>query len=415
MISRAHDLALLGGSPIFSGSWPQWPRLRNIDRTFQRFSEVLTGQRWTVRADGPTPYFTELAELAWAERCGTRYALAVTSGSMALELALRALRIGRGQEVVVPALGWYATAAAVSRVGATPVFADIDVQTSCIDPADLACRISERTAAIIAVHLHCALADLDSIAQIAEKHHLYVIEDAAQAHGGTYRGQPVGGIGDIGCFSFNQEKQLAAGEGGAVVTDSPDLYRLLYALRTDGYQQPAGASRQWHPEGTVQGMNCCMSELQAALLLSQIETFEDEHAIRLANGRNLEVALEGCESVVPLTTATGTTRKTAYEFGLVCQPNRFGNWPASLIGRALSAELSAGISQTDVPVQSSPLFAGASPTESLPKAAELYERLLVFHHRLLLYPRVSELVPEAIEKVSKVARQLPAKALANSK
>lgn len=414
MTRQEHGLALLGGTPIFEGLWPRWPRLRNLDETLHRISEVLTGSSWTVRADVPGSYFTELAELAWAERCGTRYALTVTSGSAALELALRALRIGRGQEVIVPALGWYATAAAVSRVGATPIFADIDPKTSCIDPASIIDHISERTVAIIVVHLHCVLADLDSIGQIAMKYHLHLIEDAAQAHGGSYKGRPVGSIGTVGCFSFNQEKQLAVGEGGAIVTNDPDLYQRLYALRTDGYRPCEGTSRQWQPEGSVRGMNCCMSELQAALLLSQIEMFEDEHELRVTNARQLEVALKNSEAIVPLVNTKHTTRRTFYEFGLVCQPNSFGDWPVSLIGRALSAELSARISQTDVPVQASPLFAELKPIKPLPKAAELHDQLLVFHHRLLLYSEVAQLVPAAIEKVSHTARAIPAKVLINS-
>ncbi len=411
MTCVSHDLALFGGRPVYSGGWDAWPRVRDMASVLRGFEEVLSGRCWTVRVPGAAPCQAEKAERAWAEYCETDFALTVTSGSGALELALSALGVGPGKEVIVPALGWYATAAAVCRVGATPVFADVDFDTSCIDPADVERRVSPRTAAIIAVHLHSALADLDGLSRIATAHDIPLIEDAAQAHGGRYRGRPVGSVGDVGCFSFNQEKQLAIGEGGGVTTRDPELFRLLYELRTDGYRPPRGGNRSFTPSGAVQGRNLCLGELQATLLLKQLEYFEEEHEARLDNARALEAELGRWPAVTPLKTADGTTRRTFYEFGMICEPGAFGDWPAEAVGRALAAEVGANVYQTDVPVQLSPLFAGPPTSAPPPRAAELHERLLVFHHRLLLSPLVAEVVPEAVEKVRDFSSRVPARVL----
>jgi len=184
-----------------------------------RIESLLQTTRWTLRVPGTRPSLAEQFEEKWAAISGCRFALAVTSGSSAIELALRGLEVKPGDEVIVPAMGWYATAAAVSRVGAIPVFADVDPRTTCLDPTEVEQRITTRTVAIIAVHLHSAIADLARLAEIASRRSLALVEDAAQAHGGRFFNQPVGSIGQIGCFSFNQEKLVPAGEGGVVVTD----------------------------------------------------------------------------------------------------------------------------------------------------------------------------------------------------
>jgi L-glutamine:2-deoxy-scyllo-inosose/3-amino-2,3-dideoxy-scyllo-inosose aminotransferase len=401
-------LALLGGPPVHDGGWPAWPQA-DLASAQEAIGSVLSGPHWTVRSSPSPELATRRAERLLAERCGTRYGLAVTSGSAAVELALRALGIGPGQEVVVPALGWYATAAAVCRVGAAPVFADIDPETSCLDPAAAAAAITERTAAILVVHLHCAVADLASLTEVAERRGIYLIEDAAQAHGGAYAGLPVGGHGTIGCFSFNQEKALAIGEGGAVVTGSEVLYRRLHALRTDGYLPPEGGSFE-RPNPEVQGGNFCMSEIQAALLLAQIRAFDRQHELRLRHAARLEGELAGIPGVRPLSTAPATSVRPYYEFGMILDLDRFGDWPLPLVGQALGAELGAAIHPTDVPVTESPLFdprrraAAATPAQ----ARALQGRLLVFHHRLLLSPEVCRAVPTALRKVLAAAGRLKA-------
>jgi L-glutamine:2-deoxy-scyllo-inosose/3-amino-2,3-dideoxy-scyllo-inosose aminotransferase len=401
--------ALLGGPPVFAGDWPVWPRIEDLTAAQEAVASVLSNPHWSVRSSPGREMATTRAERLWAERCGARYSLLVTSGSSALELALRALGIGAGQEVVVPALGWYATAAAVCRLGATPVFADIDMETSCLAAAAVAAALTERTAAVVVVHLHCAVADLAALREVVRPHGIPLVEDAAQAHGAAYAGRPVGSHGVIGCFSFNQEKTLAVGEGGAVVTDSEVLFHRMHALRTDGYLPPEGGVCEI-PNAEVQGGNLCMSEMQAALLLPQIAAFDRQLQLRIRHAGELEAAVAGIPGVRPLTTPPKTTVRPYYEFGIVLDPDRPGDWPLSLIGRALSAELGAEVHPTDLPVTASPLFdpqlraAGATP----PNAAALQERLLVFHHRLLLSPDITWAFPAALRKVLAAAERLGA-------
>jgi L-glutamine:2-deoxy-scyllo-inosose/3-amino-2,3-dideoxy-scyllo-inosose aminotransferase len=283
------------------------------------------------------------------------------------------------------------------------------METSCLAPAAVAAILTERTAAVVAVHLHCAVADLAALRDVVRPRGIPLVEDAAQAHGAAYAGRPVGGHGAIGCFSFNQEKTLAVGEGGAVVTDSEVLFRRMHALRTDGYLPPEEGA--WEiPNAEVQGGNLCMSELQAALLLPQIAAFDRQHQLRIRHAGDLEAAVAEIPGIRPLTTPPATTLRPYYEFGVVLDPDRPGDWPLSLIGRALSAELGAEIHPTDLPVTASPLFdprlrsAGATP----PNAVALQERLLVFHHRLLLSPDIVWAFPAALRKALAAAERLGA-------
>ncbi len=199
-------------------------------------------------------------EQEFAAYCGSREAMAVNSGTSALHLALLALGVGRGDEVVTVAMTFVATVAAIRYAEATPVLVDVDLETFNMDPASLERAITPRTKAIIPVHLHGRLADMDAILAIARRHGIPVIEDAAQAHGAVHRdGRRAGTLGDIGCFSFYPGKNLGAcGEGGAVVTDRPELAATVRQLRDWGQ-----AGRYNHVR---HGFNYRMDELQGALL-----------------------------------------------------------------------------------------------------------------------------------------------------
>jgi dTDP-4-amino-4,6-dideoxygalactose transaminase len=406
------DLALFGGDPICDGGWPPWPQYADLDAAVKAVRRVLESRCWTPRASVSEERASRRLERLWADWIGTRHALSVSSGSTAVEVALRALGIGPGQEVVVPALGWYATAAAVSRVGATPVFADVDERTSCLDPASAEAAIGERTTAVIAVHLHSAVADLRALRDLADRAGVALVEDAAQAPGAAYAGRPVGSHGDLGCFSFNQEKTIGIGEGGMVTTDSENLYRRLHSLRTDGYSPalPADRGRFHRTEEKVQGGNFCMSEIQAALLPPQIAAFESQNARRIEHAERLEEALTGMPWVRPLESSPGTTSRPYYEFGVVLEEGAFGDWPLETFGRAVAKEIGAEVHPTDLPAPACPQFdphllgAGSTPE----RAAGLYSRLLVFPHRLLLSSEIVRVYPAALEKVREVARRMPA-------
>jgi perosamine synthetase len=208
-------------------------------------------------------------ETSFARYCGTEYAIAVSNGTTGLHLALAALGLQPGDEVIVPDLTFVATANAVAYTGATPVLADIDADTLCIDPASVKSLISERTKAIIPVHLYGHPADMDALTEIGRAHGIDIIEDAAEAHGAEYRGRRVGGLGKCGVFSFYGNKVITTGEGGMLTTDDREFYQRARRLR-DHAMSPQ--RRYFHEE---RGFNYRITNLQAALGVAQLERIDD--------------------------------------------------------------------------------------------------------------------------------------------
>ena len=197
--------------------------------------------------------------------CDCRYGVAVSNGTAALHLALVALGVGPGDEVIVPTLTFVATANAVRYTGATPVFVDAHPRTWTLDPEQVAAKVTSRTRAVIPVHLYGHPADMDPILDLARKHGFEVIEDAAEAHGARYKGQPVGSLGRVGCFSFYGNKVITTGEGGMLTTNDEELAERLRSLRDHGM---AKDRRYWHPEV---GYNYRLTNLQAAVGVAQLE------------------------------------------------------------------------------------------------------------------------------------------------
>ncbi len=207
-------------------------------------------------------------EAKFAEYCGTRYGIATSNGTTALHLALAGLGIGEGDEVIVPTLTFIATANAVTYTGAKPVFVDSHPDYWCIDPHKIEEKITPRTKAIIPVHLYGHPCDMDFINAIARYYRLWVIEDAAEAHGAEYKGKKVGGLGDIACFSFYGNKIITTGEGGMCLTNDKELAQRMCILRDHG-QRPG--KKYWHD---VIGFNYRMTNLQAAIGVAQVNKLD---------------------------------------------------------------------------------------------------------------------------------------------
>ncbi len=237
-----------------------------------------------------------------AEFCGIQFGIGVASGTDALVLALRAAGIGPGDEVLAPTFTFIATADAVSALGATPVFVDIDPTNFCIDPAKLEEKITDKTKAVIPVHLYGHAADMDAIRKIATKHSLIIIEDNAQAIGATYKGKRTGSMGQIGCLSFFPSKNLGGfGDGGMIVTDSTEVSSRLRSLRAHGATKKYFSSEQ--------GWNSRLDELQAAILrvkLRYLQNWNDGRRSRAAlynallgrvEGITVPQTADGCEHV----------------------------------------------------------------------------------------------------------------------
>jgi perosamine synthetase len=246
---------------------------------------VLSG--WVSSAG---PFVTRFEEL-FAEFTGSRHAIAVSSGTAALHLALLGLGVGPGDEVIVPALTFVATANAASYTGAQPVFVDSEPGTWTIDPELIEGAITPRTKAIVVVHLYGHPADLDPILELAGRHGLPVVEDAAEAHGAGYKGNPVGGLGAVGVFSFYGNKIVTTGEGGMLVTDDGELAEKVRRLRAHGMSTER---RYWHP---VLGYNYRLTNIQAALGVAQMERIDELVAAKRRVARLYAEGLEGVPGI----------------------------------------------------------------------------------------------------------------------
>jgi dTDP-4-amino-4,6-dideoxygalactose transaminase len=238
-------------------------------------------------------------ENAFAQYCGVPYAVGVASGTDALRLACRALGLAAGDEVIVPAMTFAATAFAVSLAGATPVPVDVRSEDALIDPGKIEPAITPRTRAIIPVHLYGQCAEMDEIRSIAARHSLAVIEDAAQAHGATHRGKRAGSLGDIGCFSFYPAKNLGAcGDGGAVTTARADLADRIAMLRNCGAR-----TKYYHDEVAS---NSRLDTLQAAILRVKLKYLDEWNAARRRRGGQYDAALRRVPGVAVTHHAAGS-------------------------------------------------------------------------------------------------------------
>jgi dTDP-4-amino-4,6-dideoxygalactose transaminase len=266
-------LALEGGAPVRATPLPlEFPGMHYLDeREIEAVVRVLKSRSlfryYGIDLQGEVAAF----ETEFANFIGVEHALAVTSGSAALQTALSALAVGPGQEVIVPAYLWVAVVAAVVNLGAIPVLADID-DSFTLDPRDVERRITPRTAGIIAVHMSGAPADAPRLLSIARQRGLFLLEDCAQCAGGSVAGKKVGGFGDMGVFSFQMNKNMSSGEGGCVVTNDLRLYQRTVAAHDNGYARDAnGRAIYDNLDLCLWGRGCRLDEIRGAILRVQLE------------------------------------------------------------------------------------------------------------------------------------------------
>jgi len=241
-------------------------------------------------------------EREFSEFSGSKYAVALGNGTLALDIALKALDIGGGDEVVVTSRTFIASISSIVNSGATPIFADVDLSSQNITPKTIHSVITDKTKAIVCVHLAGWPCDMDEIMAIANKHDLYVIEDCAQAHGAKYKGKSVGSIGHIGCWSFCQDKIMTTGgEGGMVTTNDESLWRKMWAYKDHGKSYEAVYERE-HPEGfrwlhESFGTNWRMTEMQATIGRIQLKRMPDWHKKRLSNASSIWNTAKQCKGL----------------------------------------------------------------------------------------------------------------------
>src|SRR5689334_1362257 len=243
------QLAVNGGAPVRTRplTGPNWGPQYYDEQEQGHLVDVLAARNPFRYNNPPDRSKVALFEAAFLARMQTKYALAVTSGTAALHTALAALEVGPGDEVILPAWTWYSCYNAVVQLGALPVFAEIDESFN-IDPEDIEHRITPQTKVIMAVHLQGNPADMDRILPIARKHRIKVLEDGSQSVGASYKGKPLGSMGDIGIFSLQQSKTITAGEGGAVVTSDELLFERACRFHdVGGVRRGAPAKLGWLP------------------------------------------------------------------------------------------------------------------------------------------------------------------------
>jgi len=288
MSAESDVLAINGGTPALpaDGPLPEWPTYDHAEE--KGLLDVLTSRKWgSTHGDVVATFEREFADYHQAAH-GT----CMTNGTLAISAALRAAGVGIGDEVIVPPYTFIATAAAALFVGAIPVFADVDPVTHLLDPRAAEAAVTERTKAVIPVHLAGRPADMDAFIALGARHGLTVIEDAAQALGAAYKGRPVGAIGDLGTFSFQTSKNMTAGEGGAVLTDDEGLAAAVYSIVNVGRVRGGG----WYQHESV-GYNLRLTEFQAAVLRAQLARHPQQQEVRERNAALLTMLLSEVDGV----------------------------------------------------------------------------------------------------------------------
>jgi dTDP-4-amino-4,6-dideoxygalactose transaminase len=367
-----------------TSNWPTWPQWTDAD--LEAVRAVIDSGRWNgVDAPAVTAF-----EQRWAAYTGARHAICAANGTDTLVLALRALRVGPGDEVIVPAYTFLATASSVALAGATPVFADIDPASYCLDPAAVDAAVTARTVAVIAVHLGGHPADLDALAAVCDRHGLALVEDAAHAHGACHRDRPVGAIADIGSWSFQGSKNLTAGEGGALTTNDDALADRVRSLRNQG-RTVGGAWYEHH----LLGWNSRLTAVQAALLSTGLDRLPAQVEAREAAARYLDSHLR--DAVTPQGRAAWVTTHAHHLYLF-----RYDRGPVGEFVDALRANGVPAVPGYPQPLYRQPLFADRYGGLHLPETERACRDTVWLTHELLLAP--VERMAEVVAAVDKALR-----------
>jgi dTDP-4-amino-4,6-dideoxygalactose transaminase len=295
----------------------------------QALMEVLESRIWWRTPGTRTLNF----EREFAAYHGAKYGIAITNGTAALEVSLAALGVGPGDEVIVPDFTFVATASAVLFTGALPVLVDITPDTYCIDPALVEKAMTERTKAIIVVHMGGHPADLDRLLEIVRKHKLALLEDCAHAHGTEWKGRKVGAIGDIGTFSFQASKLMTAGEGGIIITNRDDLERQARSIHDCG-RMPG----EWFYSHFIYGSNYRLSEWQGAVLSQQLVRLDGQGAVRTRNSAFLDKTLPDIKGITPQALDPRCTRNGHYAYIFHYDKSAFSGLPVNKFIEAFNKE-----------------------------------------------------------------------------
>jgi dTDP-4-amino-4,6-dideoxygalactose transaminase len=405
-------LAFFGGEPVIQNPFPKWPIFdrREVDSV----SKVVESGQWWM--DNPV---IARFEQNFADFQGSKYALSVTNGTHTLEIILRALGIEPGDEVIVPAYTFIASATVVLMLGATPILVDVQSDTMTLDPEKFRLAITPRTKAVITVHLAGVTGALDEILSIAQKHKIFVVEDCAHAHGSESRGRRVGSLGIAGSFSFQASKTMTSGEGGAIVTNNQSLFEKCWSLYNCGRKY-----LDFNEYNTL-GSNYRMTPFQAAILEIQLQRMEEQIPHRLHNIQCLDSELKQIEGVTPQYRDPQDSAP-GYLYCFYYDPSAFNGLKRSFFLKSLVAEGVPCNAATYPAIHRTPLFrnrtfcsSGKSMSHdfgnhpfpdyaslSLPNAERIQDSAVFIPHQVLLGDtKQIEGIIEAIQKIQFHARR----------
>jgi len=400
-LDRAPDapsLALQGGEPAVQLPLPPWPQYGDLERDL--LEDVLESESWWRASGNQIKRF----ERDFAAAHGAARALAVTNGTHAIELALRVLGIGQGDEVIVPSLTFVATAMPVFSLGALPVPVDVRADTWCIDPESVRAAITPRTRVVMPVHFAGHPADMDALLGLCAELDLVLIEDAAHAHGARWNGRPVGALGEMGAFSFQNFKLLTAGEGGILLFREGAHHAAALTISNCG--RPPETSGYVHD---VFGSNYRMSEFQGAVLNGQLTRLESLAERRAENANRLTRGLTEVPGIRPQAVDPRVDRHARYMYVFTLDPEVLPEHDRDRVVEALVAEgVPAFVMYPRI--QDCGFFAplcrrsGTDPEglPGCPVSARLAEQGIWLHHRVLLGDM--DLVDQVVEAVAKICR-----------
>lgn len=322
-----NKLAIESGLPAKTKSFPKWPYSDHREK--ELVNEVLaSGKWWRMAGNKVEDFETKFADMHQVEFC-----LGVTNGTHALELAMTALGIEKGDEVILPAITFISTATSVIYCNAVPVLVDVDEDTFCMKPEEFEKAITPKTKAVIPVHMAGHACKMEEICRIAKKYNIKVIEDAAHGHGGEYNHRKIGTLGDAAIFSFQNGKIMTCGEGGAFVTNDKELYKKAYLIH--GVGRPKNDIVYDHK---LLGSNYRMNEFQAAILQAQLERLEDMNKLRDKNAKYLDSLMQEINGIRPQKRQQYATLMTHYMYMFYYDMNEFNGLSRNEFVEYLKAE-----------------------------------------------------------------------------
>lgn len=319
-------LAINGGQPVRTKPFPQWPVYDETEK--KALSDVLESGIWGIGGNRVSEF-----EQKFCHSHDTLYGISTVNGTLALTIALLAAGIGNGDEVIIPAYTFMATASSVLLANAVPIFVDIDPNTYCIDPEEIQRCITDRTRAIIPVYLGGQIADMDEILRISKENNLIVIEDTCQAHFSEWKGKKAGSIADLGCFSFQSSKNMTSGEGGIIIMNDEKYAETCWSIHNCG-RIKNGA---WY-EHPFLGWNLRMTEFQAALLLAQLKRVERQTEIRNKNAKYFIEVLSDIDGITPLHCDDRVSKHSYHLFIVKYDNEMFGGINKNKFIEVLNAE-----------------------------------------------------------------------------